>query len=52
MTLDTLIRLDSGTVLRASEFFDGDDAALTLGQRVAVGWIPNSHSVLPADAPF
>ncbi|MCF7967793.1 MAG: spermidine/putrescine ABC transporter ATP-binding protein PotA [Methylococcaceae bacterium] len=52
MTLDTLIRLDSGTVLRASEFFDGDDAALTPGQRVAVGWTPNSPSVLPADAPF
>jgi spermidine/putrescine transport system ATP-binding protein len=52
MTLDTLIRLDSGTVLRASEFFDGDDAALTPGQRVAVGWTPNSARVLPADAPF
>jgi spermidine/putrescine transport system ATP-binding protein len=52
MTLDTLIRLDSGTVLRASEFFDGDDADLTPGQRVAVGWTPNSASVLPADAPF
>ena len=51
-TLDTLIRLDSGTVLRASEFFDGDDAALIPGQRVAVGWTPNSPSVLPTDAPF
>jgi len=52
MTLDTLIRLDSGTVLYASEVFAGDDKALTPGQRVAVGWTPNSARVLAADASF
>ena len=51
MTLDTLIRLDSGTVLHASEIFDGNHAAWTPGQRVAIGWAPHSACVLPADAP-
>ncbi|CAL1239302.1 spermidine/putrescine ABC transporter ATP-binding protein PotA [Candidatus Methylocalor cossyra] len=53
MTLDTLIELDGGKTLLASEFFDEDDPTFdyTLGQRVAVGWVPNWETVLPADAP-
>jgi spermidine/putrescine transport system ATP-binding protein len=52
MTLDTVIELDGGKTLLASEFFDEDDPAFdyTLGQRVAVGWVPNWEVVLPADA--
>ena len=52
MTLDTVIRLDSGKLLFACEFFDEDDPSFdyALGQRVAVGWVPNWETVLPADA--
>jgi spermidine/putrescine transport system ATP-binding protein len=52
MTLDTLIRLDGGRTLLASEFFDEDDPSFdyALGQRVAVGWVPDWETVLPADA--
>jgi spermidine/putrescine transport system ATP-binding protein len=51
MTLDTLIRLDSGKTLLASEFFDEDDPSFdyALGQRVAVGWVPDWETVLAAD---
>jgi spermidine/putrescine transport system ATP-binding protein len=52
MTLDTVIELDGGKTLLASEFFDEDDPAFdyTLGQRVTVGWVPDWETVLPADA--
>ena len=47
-TLDTLIRLDSGKTVLASEFFDEDDPAFdyTLGQRVALSWVPDWETVL------
>ena len=47
-TLDTLIRLDSGKTMLASEFFDEDDPAFdyTLGQRVALSWVPDWETVL------
>jgi spermidine/putrescine transport system ATP-binding protein len=52
MTLDTVIRLDSGKTLFACEFFDEDDPSFdyALGQRVAVGWVADWETVLPADA--
>ena len=50
MTLDTLIRLDSGTLLHASAFFDGCDSELTPGQRVSVTWAPHLATVLSDDA--
>ncbi|MGZ8247673.1 spermidine/putrescine ABC transporter ATP-binding protein PotA [Methylomagnum sp.] len=52
MTLDTLIRLDSGKTLLASQFFDGDNPALdyALGQRVAVDWVADAETVLQVDA--
>jgi spermidine/putrescine transport system ATP-binding protein len=48
VTLDTLIRLDSGALLRASEFFDADNPAFDyeLGERVAVGWVADWETVL------
>ena len=48
VTLDTLIRLDSGALIRASEFFDADDPAFDyeLGERVAVGWVADWETVL------
>jgi spermidine/putrescine transport system ATP-binding protein len=47
-TLDTLIRLDSGKTLLASEFFDEDDPTFdyTLGQRVTLSWVPDWETVL------
>ena len=51
VTLDTLIRLDDGCTLRASEFFDEDDPSFdyALGQRVAVSWAPGWETVLRDD---
>jgi spermidine/putrescine transport system ATP-binding protein len=51
MTLDSLIRLDSGKTLLASQFFDGDNPALdyAVGQRVAVGWAADAATALPVD---
>lgn len=48
-TLDSLIELDSGKVLRASEFFDEDDPDFDyrLGQNVAVSWVDSWEVVLP-----
>ena len=48
VTLDTLIRLDSGALIRASEFFDADDPSFDyeLGERVAVGWVADWETVL------
>ncbi len=50
MTLETLIRLDSGKELLASEFFDESDPDFDyrLGERVQVSWVP-SWEVLLAD---
>ena len=47
-TLDTLIRLDSGKTMLASEFFDEDDPSFdyTLGQRVD-GHEPARNNALP-----
>jgi len=50
MTVDTHIRLDSGTLLYASAFFDGRDYQLTPGRRVSVTWAPNLATVLSDDA--
>jgi spermidine/putrescine transport system ATP-binding protein len=49
MTLESLIRLDSGQELLASEFFDEDDPDFDyrLGERVRVTWVPNWEIVLP-----
>ena len=51
MTLDTVIALDSGKMLLASEFFDEDDPSFdyAIGQPVAVGWVANWETVLPLD---
>jgi spermidine/putrescine transport system ATP-binding protein len=52
MTLDTLIRLDSGTLIRASRFFDEDDPTLAYarGQRVTVGWAPDWETLLAGES--
>ncbi|SHG86949.1 spermidine/putrescine ABC transporter ATP-binding protein PotA [Ferrimonas marina] len=49
MTLDSLIELDSGKQLQISEFFDEDDPDFdhSLGQRVAITWVPSWEVVLP-----
>ncbi len=48
-TLESLIRLDNGSELLASEFFDEDDPSFdhNLGQPVAVTWVPSWEVVLP-----
>ncbi len=50
MTLETLIRLDSGKELLASEFFDESDPDFDyrIGERVQVSWV-SSWEVLLAD---
>ncbi|GAA4885632.1 spermidine/putrescine ABC transporter ATP-binding protein PotA [Ferrimonas pelagia] len=49
MTLDSVIELDSGKQLQISEFFDEDDPDFdhSLGQRVAITWVPSWEVVLP-----
>lgn len=49
MTLDSLIELDSGKQLQISEFFDEDDPDFdhSLGQQVAITWVPSWEVVLP-----
>ncbi|AOM01459.1 MULTISPECIES: spermidine/putrescine ABC transporter ATP-binding protein PotA [Cobetia] len=53
MTLDTVLELDSGQQLLASEFFDEDDPDFDyrLGERVKVSWVPDWEIILPDDAP-
>ena len=53
MTLDSVIGLDGGGKVLASEFFDEDDPAFDydLGERVAVGWVSGWETVLAADEP-
>jgi spermidine/putrescine transport system ATP-binding protein len=52
MTLDTVIALDNGKTLMASEYFSEDHPAFdyAIGQRVAVNWVAGWETVLPADA--
>ena len=50
MTVDRLIRLDSGTLLHASAFFDARDSELTSGRRVSVAWAPHLTTILSDDA--
>ncbi|MEW6037750.1 MAG: spermidine/putrescine ABC transporter ATP-binding protein PotA [Pseudomonadota bacterium] len=52
VTLDTLIALDAGPRIKASEFFREDAPALDHppGQRVHVSWTPGWEIVLPHDA--
>ncbi len=49
MTLDSVIELDGGKRLQASEFFDEDDPSFdyAIGEPVAVTWVPNWEVVLP-----
>ncbi|WP_035386968.1 spermidine/putrescine ABC transporter ATP-binding protein PotA [Ferrimonas senticii] len=49
MTLDSLIALESGKQLQISEFFDEDDPDFdhSLGQQVAITWVPSWEVVLP-----
>ena len=50
-TLDSLIRLDDGREVLASEFFDEDDPAFDyrLGEAVKVSWVDGWEWMLPAD---
>jgi spermidine/putrescine transport system ATP-binding protein len=51
MTLDSVIRLDSGREILASEFFDEDDPDFDyrLNQKVSVNWVHGWEVVLPID---
>lgn len=51
-TVDLMVRLDSGKVLRAMEFFDEDDDSLvyTIGEKVWVHWIAGWEVILPNEA--
>ncbi len=48
-TLDTVIRLDDGPIVRACEFFDEDDPDFDyrVGERVNVSWVKGWEVVLP-----
>jgi len=49
MTLDSVIALENGKRILASEFFDEEDPSFDYdpGERVAVGWVKNWEVVLP-----
>jgi spermidine/putrescine transport system ATP-binding protein len=51
-TLDSLIRLDDGTEVLASEFFDEDDPAFDyrLGEAVKVSWVDGWEWMLPMES--
>jgi len=51
MTLESVIRLESGHQLLASEFFDEDDPDFDyrLGERIKVTWVPNWEILLPRE---
>jgi len=51
MTLDSVIRLDSGERVQISEFFDEDDPDFdhSLGQKVAVSWVESWEVILKND---
>lgn len=50
-TLDSVIRLESGTRVLASEFFDEEwaDFDYRIGEEVRVGWVSSWEVVLPAE---
>lgn len=50
-TLDSLIKLESGQIIRASEFFDEDDPDFDyqIDQRVWVNWVHGWEHVIKAD---
>lgn len=52
-TVDLMVRLNSGKLLHATEFFNEDDDSLvyTLGERVWVHWVPGWEVVLPDENP-
>jgi spermidine/putrescine transport system ATP-binding protein len=52
MTLESVVRLDSGLQLLANEFFDEDDPDFDyrLGEKVRVTWVPSWEILLPYDA--
>jgi spermidine/putrescine transport system ATP-binding protein len=52
VTLDTLIALDSGHIIKASEFFSEEAPSLDhpIGRRVTLSWIPGWEIILPAAA--
>lgn len=49
MTLDSVVRLDTGQELRASEFFDESDPDFDYrrGEPVRVSWVPGWEKLLP-----
>ncbi|MCC6207919.1 MAG: spermidine/putrescine ABC transporter ATP-binding protein PotA [Gammaproteobacteria bacterium] len=49
MTLDSVVRLDTGQEVRASEFFDEDDPDFDYrrGEPVRVSWVPGWEKLLP-----
>ncbi len=51
MTLESVIRLESGHQLLASEFFDEDDPDFDyrLGEKIKVTWVPNWEIMLPRE---
>lgn len=53
MTLESLIRLDNGQEVLASEFFDesNPDFDYGLGERVMVNWVPEWEWVIADDVP-
>lgn len=48
-TLDTIIRLQNGTSIKASEFFDEEyeDIDYNLNERVSIGWVSGWEVILP-----
>lgn len=48
-TVDLMVRLPSGKIIAATEFFDEDDEKLeyTVGEKVWVQWVPGWEVVLP-----
>lgn len=48
-TVDLMIRLESGKILAATEFFDEDDSSLvyTLGEKVWLHWVNGWEVILP-----
>ncbi|WP_406947355.1 spermidine/putrescine ABC transporter ATP-binding protein PotA [Psychrobacter jeotgali] len=48
-TLDSIIKLDNGHIIKASEFFDEDDPSFDykLGEAVKVSWVDGWEWVLP-----
>ncbi|HET8704875.1 MAG TPA: spermidine/putrescine ABC transporter ATP-binding protein PotA, partial [Pseudomonadales bacterium] len=47
-TLDSIIRLENGKVVQASEFFDEEDPDFdyTLGEKVAISWVSSWETIL------